>query len=94
MNFITKLLLIVFFNFIALKVYTIDIPKDLIVKIIKESENEEDIKSKNLDLISVNIRVGFLIVMLLQITIVMQKEKCLIVIFLIHLTILNHFNLF
>ena len=53
MNFITKLLLIVFFNFIALKVYTIDIPKDLIVKVIKESENEDDIKSKNLDLISV-----------------------------------------
>ena len=53
MNFITKLLLIIFFNFIALKVYTIDIPKDLIVKIVKESENEDDIKSKNLDLISV-----------------------------------------
>ena len=53
MNFITKLLLIVFFNFIALKVYTIDIPKNLIVKILKESENKNDIKSKNLDLISV-----------------------------------------
>ena len=53
MNFITTLLFIVFFNFIALKVYTIDIPKDLIVKIVKESENEDDIKSKNLDLISV-----------------------------------------
>ena len=53
MNFITKLLLIVFFNFIALKVYTIDIPKDLVVKIVKESENEESTISKNLDLISV-----------------------------------------
>ena len=53
MNFITTLLFIVFFNFIALNVYTIDMPKDLIVKIIKESENEDDIKSKNLDLISV-----------------------------------------
>ena len=53
MNFITKLLLIIFFNFIAFKVYTIDIPKDLIVKIMKESENEESIISKNLDLISV-----------------------------------------
>ena len=41
MNFITTLLFIVFFNFIALNVYTIDMPKDLIVKIIKESENEE-----------------------------------------------------
>ena len=53
MNFITKLLLTVFFNIIALEAFTIDIPKDLIVKIIKESENEDDIKSKNLDLISV-----------------------------------------
>ena len=53
MNFITKLLLLIFFNFIAFKVYTIDIPKDLIVKVLKESEKEDDIKSKNLDLISV-----------------------------------------
>ena len=53
MNFITTLLLIVFLYFIALRVYTIDIPNDLIVKIIKESENKDDIKSKNLDLISV-----------------------------------------
>ena len=53
MNLITTLLLIVFFNFIALKIYTIAIPKDLIVKIVKESENEDDIKSENLDLISV-----------------------------------------
>ena len=53
MNFIIKFLLTVFFNFIALEVFTIDIPKDLIVKIIKESKNEEDIKSNNLDLISV-----------------------------------------
>ena len=53
MNFFTKLLLTVFFNFIALEVFTIDMPKDLIVKIIKESKNEEDIKSNNLDLISV-----------------------------------------
>ena len=53
MRFITKLLLTVFFNFIVLKVYSIDMPKDLIVKIIKESENQDDTKSKNLDLISV-----------------------------------------
>ena len=53
MSIITTLLFIVFFNFIALKVYTIDIPDDLIVKIVKESDNEDDIKSKNLDLISV-----------------------------------------
>ena len=53
MNFIIKFFLTVFFNFIALEVFTIDIPKDLIVKIIKESKNEEGIKSNNLDLISV-----------------------------------------
>ena len=53
MSFITKLLLMVFFNFIVLQVYTIDIPNDLIIKIIKESENQDDIKSKNLDFISV-----------------------------------------
>ena len=53
MNCITTLLIIVFFNFIAFKVNTVDIPKNLIVKILKESENENDIKSKNLDLISV-----------------------------------------
>ena len=53
MNFITKLLLIIFFNFMAWKVFTIDMPENLIVKVIKESENQEDVKSKNLDLISV-----------------------------------------
>ena len=53
MRFITKLLLTVFFNFIVLKIYSIDMPKDLIVKIIKESEEQDDTKSKNLDLISV-----------------------------------------
>ena len=53
MSFITKILLLIVFNFIVLSAYTIDIPKDLIVKVIKESENEEDIKSKDLDLISV-----------------------------------------
>ena len=40
MRFITKLLLTVFFNFIVLKIYSIDMPKDLIVKIIKESETK------------------------------------------------------
>ena len=53
MNFITKLLLIVFFNFMAWKVFTIDIPENLIVKVIKESENQNYTRSKNLDLISV-----------------------------------------
>ena len=53
MSFITKFLLIVFFNFIALKLYTIDVPKELIVKVIQESENERTMQSKKLDLISV-----------------------------------------
>ena len=53
MSFITKLLLTVFFILMVFKVYTIDIPKDLIVKIIQESETEDGIKSKNSDLISV-----------------------------------------
>ena len=53
MSFIKKLLLTVFLNLIALKVYTLDMPRDLIVKIIKESKNQEDIKSNNLDLITV-----------------------------------------
>ncbi len=53
MKFITKLLLTVFFNLIILKIYSIDMPKDLIVKIIKESENKDDTESKNLDLIDV-----------------------------------------
>ena len=53
MKLYINFILIVFFNFIALKVYTIDLPKDLIVKIVKESETEDDIKAKNLDLISV-----------------------------------------
>lgn len=54
MNFITKFFLIVFFNFIAQKVFTIDIPKNLIVKVLKESDNKESKISKNLDLITVN----------------------------------------
>ena len=53
MSFSIKLLLIIFLNFLALKVYAIDIPKDLIVKIIKESENEDFTRSENSDFISV-----------------------------------------
>ncbi len=53
MNFITKILLTILFNFLALEVFSIDMPKDLIVKIIEESKKKDDIKSKNLDLISV-----------------------------------------
>ena len=53
MSFITKFLLIIFFNLIVQKVFTIDIPEDLIVKVLKESDKEESTVSKNLDLISV-----------------------------------------
>ena len=53
MSFITKFILIVFFNFIAMKIFTIDIPEDLIVKVLKDSDSEENAMSKNLDLISV-----------------------------------------
>ena len=63
-------------------------PEDLIVKIIKESEKKR-YKSKNLDLISVKYTGWIFDRMFLQMTIVMQKEKCLIVIFLINLTILT-----
>ena len=53
MNFITKFLIIIFFHFIAQKVFTIDIPEDLIVKVLEKSDNEESTISKSLDLISV-----------------------------------------
>ena len=49
-NFIS----IVFFNFITSNLFCTDIPKNLIIKVIKESENQTGIKSKNMDLISVN----------------------------------------
>ncbi len=54
MNLIAKFLLMVFFNFIAQKVFTINTPEDLIVKVLEESDNKEDTISKNLDLITVN----------------------------------------
>ena len=53
MSFITKSLLIIFVNLIVQKVFTIDIPEDLMIKVLKESDKEESTISKNLDLISV-----------------------------------------
>ena len=53
MSLITKFLLIVFLNFIAFRLYAVDIPKDLIVQILQESKNEDNKLSKNFDLISV-----------------------------------------
>ena len=53
MNCITKFLFALFLNFITLTIYSLDIPKNLIVQVIKESKNQDSIKTKNSDLISV-----------------------------------------
>ena len=49
-----NVILIVFFNFITCILFSEDIPKDLIVKVIKESENQTGVQSENRDLITVN----------------------------------------
>ena len=53
MNFITQFLFVLFLNFITLSIYSLDIPKNLIVQVIKESKNQDNITTKNSDLISV-----------------------------------------
>ena len=53
MILISKFLLILFFNFINLHIYSLDIPKNLIVQVIQESEQQQSAKTKNSDLISV-----------------------------------------
>ena len=53
MKLFRKFLLILFFNFINLHVYSLDIPKNLIVQVIQESEEQQSAKTKNSDLISV-----------------------------------------
>ena len=47
-------ILIVFFNFITSSLLSVDIPKNLIIKVIKEGETQTGIQSKNTDLITVN----------------------------------------
>jgi FKBP-type peptidyl-prolyl cis-trans isomerase len=47
-------ILIVFFNFITCSLFSEDIPKNLIIKVIEESENQTGVKSENSDLITVN----------------------------------------
>ncbi len=47
-------ILIVFFNFFTSSLLSADIPKNLIIKVIKEGEAQTGIKSENTDLISVN----------------------------------------
>lgn len=54
MSFIMKFLLIILFNFISFRAFSIDIPRSLIIQVIEESENQESNQSKNSDLISVN----------------------------------------
>lgn len=49
-----RFILIVFLNFIYSSLFSVDIPKQLIIKVIKESENQTGVRSKNTDLISVD----------------------------------------
>ena len=49
-----KFILIVFLNFIYSSLFSVDIPKQLIIKVIKESENQTGVRSKKTDLISVD----------------------------------------
>ena len=53
MKCIIKFLFALFLNFITLSISSLDIPKNLIVQVIKESKNQDSIKTKNSDLISV-----------------------------------------
>ena len=54
MNLNIKFTLIVIFNFLTFSIFSLDIPKNLIIKVIKESEIDTGVQSKNADLISVN----------------------------------------
>ena len=53
MRFIKKFSFIVFLSFITLNVYALDIPSELIIQVIKESQKQDTVKTKNSDLISV-----------------------------------------
>ena len=54
MKLYIKFILILFFNFVTLNLFSVDIPKNLIIKVIKEDENQTGIRAENTDLISVN----------------------------------------
>ena len=54
MKLYINLILIVFLNFITSNLLPTDIPKDLIIKVIKEGENQTVIQSENTDLLYVN----------------------------------------
>ena len=54
MKLYIKFILILFFNFFTLNLFPADIPKNLIIKVIKEGENQTGVRAKNTDLISVN----------------------------------------
>ena len=53
MSFIKKFSFIVFLSFITLNVYALDIPSELMIQVIKESQKQDTVKTKNSDLISV-----------------------------------------
>ena len=54
MKLYISFILIVFLNFITSSLLSVDIPKNLIIKVIKEGETQTGIQSKNTDLITVN----------------------------------------
>ena len=54
MKLYIKFILILFLNFFTLNLFPADIPKNLIIKVIKEGENQTGVRAKNTDLISVN----------------------------------------
>ena len=53
MSFIKKFSFIVFLSFITLNVYALDIPSELMIQVIKESQKQDTVKTKHSDLISV-----------------------------------------
>ncbi len=54
MKLYINFILIVFFNYITSSLFSADIPKNLIIKVIKEGDNQTRVQSENTDLISVN----------------------------------------
>ena len=54
MKLYIKFILILFFNFVTLNLFPADIPKNLIITVIKEAENQTGIRAENTDLITVN----------------------------------------
>lgn len=53
MVLITKFFLTLYLLVLTLNLHSVEIPEDLIVKVIKQNKNQNDVQAKNLDLISV-----------------------------------------